>query len=220
MSNSVPLARGKYQSEKLVARQNRILSTARDLIARSGYEGLKMRALAEEAGVAKKTLYNQYSGKDDIVLAATMELLVGIRDKIKDTPGGVPMILERQKVTCDQVVNAPEYAKAMIRALSSVGEGHGLVEVLIVRGQKVLTEDLRLAIELDQVRSDIQVALMANTINSHTWGLLLLWSKGNIKTSQLQGQLRFMDVSLLANITKGQLQKSLQNELIVLGAGS
>ncbi len=218
MSSLAPAIRGKYQSEKLMARQKRILSVARDIIARSGYEGLKMRALAEEAGVAKKTLYNQYSGKDDIVLAATMELLVGIQETVRDAPVGIPMILARQAATCDQVVANPEYAKAMIQALSSVGEGHALIEVLLHRGQNVLNEDLSIASGLGQLVPDASVRLLADTLNSQTWGLLFLWSKGVIKTERLQLQLRFMDVSLLANVTQGELKRTLINELQNSGA--
>lgn len=44
-----------------------IISAAERLILERGFDGVSMDDLAEEAGVARRTLYNQFAGKEDIL---------------------------------------------------------------------------------------------------------------------------------------------------------
>ena len=56
-------------------RRQRILASARDLVADQGYDGMVMSQVAERAGVSPTTLYNLYNTKDQLVLEALRELL-------------------------------------------------------------------------------------------------------------------------------------------------
>lgn len=50
-----------------------VRSALRTLIARNGFHGASMGAVAREAGVATGTAYTHYASKDDLVLAAYRE---------------------------------------------------------------------------------------------------------------------------------------------------
>ena len=49
-------------------------AAAREELTEKGYDGVTMEALAERAGVVKKTLYNLYGSKDDLLMAASAEI--------------------------------------------------------------------------------------------------------------------------------------------------
>src|SRR5947208_1618414 len=51
-------------------RRRMILETAIKLVSELGYEGVSMRALADRADVALRTLYNLYESKELLLLAA------------------------------------------------------------------------------------------------------------------------------------------------------
>ncbi|MDP6828455.1 MAG: helix-turn-helix domain-containing protein [Pseudomonadales bacterium] len=60
-------------TERQFRRRERILSVARELIAEHGYDGVRMRALAERSGVTPKTLYHQFESKENLLRVAVEE---------------------------------------------------------------------------------------------------------------------------------------------------
>jgi len=60
------------------ARRDRILRTATDLFSSYGYRGTSMDALAQEAGVAKPTLYAYFADKDAVYTAVVEAVLEGV----------------------------------------------------------------------------------------------------------------------------------------------
>ena len=50
-----------------------VRSALRTLVARSGFHGASMGAIAQRAGVATGTAYTHYASKDELVLAAYLE---------------------------------------------------------------------------------------------------------------------------------------------------
>lgn len=57
-------------SSAMVARRRRILSETRKMIAQAGIDALSMRALAAQAGVSLRTLYNAFGSKEALIAAA------------------------------------------------------------------------------------------------------------------------------------------------------
>ena len=60
-------------TERQLRRRERILSVARELISKRGYDGVKMRELAKAADVAPKTLYHQFESKENLLRTAVEE---------------------------------------------------------------------------------------------------------------------------------------------------
>lgn len=63
----------KNLTERQLRRRERILSAARELISKQGYEGVKMRDLAKASDVAPKTLYHQFGSKEELLSTAVEE---------------------------------------------------------------------------------------------------------------------------------------------------
>jgi AcrR family transcriptional regulator len=57
----------------LIDRAAAVRDALRTLVARNGFHGASMSAVAREAGVATGTAYTHYASKDDLVLAAYCE---------------------------------------------------------------------------------------------------------------------------------------------------
>jgi AcrR family transcriptional regulator len=57
--------------EHKAERRARIISAARELVTKHGYDGLTMRDLAAAARVSVPTLYNLFGGKDAILAAGS-----------------------------------------------------------------------------------------------------------------------------------------------------
>ena len=59
----------KTMTERQIRRREDILTAARKLITELGYDGVTMRQLAKESGVAPKTLYHQFQNKEKLLRA-------------------------------------------------------------------------------------------------------------------------------------------------------
>ncbi|MDH3642987.1 MAG: TetR/AcrR family transcriptional regulator [Gammaproteobacteria bacterium] len=63
----------KGMTERQIRRREDILAAARKLITERGYDGVNMRDLAKESGVAPKTLYHQFESKENLLRTAVEE---------------------------------------------------------------------------------------------------------------------------------------------------
>lgn len=59
------------RERQLIERRKEILGAALELFEQKGYEATSMEEIAEEADVARATLYNHFPSKGDVVLALT-----------------------------------------------------------------------------------------------------------------------------------------------------
>lgn len=205
--------RGKYQSDRLQERQARILTAARMILGSSGYEGLTMRALAEEAGVAKKTLYNQFAGKDDLVLMATTDVLQKITAKVALVTPGVTRVLAREQAIFEQIQTTPAYALAMIQALHAAKPEQALIDVLIRQGAETIKRELQLAQRRDEVRPEIDMSSISWNITSQSWGVLTLWAKQCFSLAQLEQQLTLAPLGILQSIAVKETKTLLAGKL-------
>jgi AcrR family transcriptional regulator len=61
------------RGERRADRRFRIIEAARKLLAEEGYDGVTMKQVAREAGVAQGLIHYYFSGKDEILLEVLME---------------------------------------------------------------------------------------------------------------------------------------------------
>ncbi|WP_169736796.1 TetR/AcrR family transcriptional regulator [Pseudonocardia spinosispora] len=65
-------------------RHRDILASAEDLLAESGYSALTMRAIAAGAGVSSGTVYQYFTGKEDVFAALMARRLDSIRETLEN----------------------------------------------------------------------------------------------------------------------------------------
>jgi len=76
----------------LISKKDKILRAAQELFARYGYAGTTMKMVAEQAGVASGLVFHYFDSKENLFMAAGIELvdtmIIVLRDKTASTKNG------------------------------------------------------------------------------------------------------------------------------------
>jgi AcrR family transcriptional regulator len=104
-------------------RTRRIVDTATQLAEKGGFEAVRLRDVAAQAGVALGTLYRRFRSKEELLLAALeLELREHERNMRAMPPSGATP-LERSGVFFSGLTAAlcrrPNLARALVRAIAS-----------------------------------------------------------------------------------------------------
>ena len=75
-------AGGTVRARNMQKRRARIVTEARRLLARGGFEALNLRDLARQAELTVPTIYNLIGKKDDVLFALAAEVLTEIEARI------------------------------------------------------------------------------------------------------------------------------------------
>lgn len=202
-----------YRSDRQLRREANILAVTREALAAKGYDGVTMNALAEEAGVTKRTLYNLYGGKDELLHAAVGEVIARYRGLDATVAPGITAIIESRKTAVAEVIATPAYSDAMTRALVQTPDDHPLTTALLSDSLEFTREHLCCAAQADELSTDLPVDHIARQIVGQGWGMVLLRMKGlldaaEFQTASLQGLLL-----LLTGVTQGTRQAALMAQL-------
>ncbi len=190
-----------YDSPRQAARREAILECARQSLSKLGYEGLTMRGLAREVGVATSTLYNLYGNKDDLLLAAVDALLVELAQSARAAnKEGIDALLILEEVSTAQIQKTPLYADAMTRSLLRVGADRRLAEVLFASSLPYITEHLKLAKARGELKKDTDVDNIAMHLVGQQWGTVLLWLMGLLPLKNLAIESKRAQIMILANV--------------------
>ncbi len=198
------------RSERQLQRETSILQAARQELTEKGYDGVTMNALADKAGVVKKTLYNLYGSKDDLLLAAISEVIDGYRGEARSVRRGIPAIVASRAAANRQIVATPEYAEAMTKALVQADAGHPLIRVLLRDAVANHVAHLEAARTAGELEPGIDIPELAEQLASQGWGLILLWMKGLVAVDEFASRsLRGLLMLLLA-ATRGARHEALR----------
>ena len=173
-------------------RRQRILAAARALIEQHGVEKLRVRDLADAAGGATATLYNQFGGKDGIVaLALKEDYLERFSVASMASQGHSPAAALRQLIakSASDARNKPENTEAVLDfyfradsddALRSVAHEGVKQFFLAILGDVGRRNDLVPWAHVDRVADDMVSA---------TYAVLLKWLQGNLPAQELEYRL-------------------------------
>ncbi|MEP6625670.1 MAG: TetR family transcriptional regulator [Acidimicrobiia bacterium] len=121
MSASDPVDGALARSQ--AARRRRVIDATLELAAGGGFDGVQMRDVAAEAGVALGTVYRYFESKERLLLEANLEQVEALRVLLADRPptgdtaaDRVVDVLRRASRT---QTRRPEATAAMVRALGS-----------------------------------------------------------------------------------------------------
>lgn len=65
-------------------KRRRMMDAIAELSAESGYEATKIADIVRRAGVARKTLYDNFDGKEDLFLAAIAAAVTEVKDRVEE----------------------------------------------------------------------------------------------------------------------------------------
>jgi AcrR family transcriptional regulator len=151
-----------------------------------------MRDLARASGVSDATLYNLFTTKGRLVMAAVADLLEGITERVQqpDQSHGLSAIIRYSDSICAQILQNPAYALAMSRALFRSEPDSPIVEVLLDSNRRFLSKELYAAKRAGELNSGVEVASSATILSGQTWGVLLMWNKDLLDLEGLPKMMR------------------------------
>ncbi|MED5260787.1 MAG: TetR family transcriptional regulator [Myxococcota bacterium] len=173
-------------------RAQRIVDTAIELAERGGFEAVRLRDVAADAGVALGTLYRRFRSKEDLLIAALEAETASLEERIRARLPRGSTALERVsgffEVATRGICRRPNLARACIRAAASgdpelaqrVAGFQHRVEALVVsalRGRPV-----RVGADIDE--ADLAIA---STLQLVWFASLVAWS------GELQGREAVID---------------------------
>lgn len=193
-----------YDSPRQLARREAILAATRDLISKSGYEGTTVRGVAEQAGVAKGTLYNIYGGKDELIFSAVLDVRDDIEDRIVELEPepGLDSILKTNQAVMEEIVRTPTYAQAISRALFGAHSAKMLVPSLIANPIKMTRKALEKAQSRDEIEADVDCEMLARQLEMQRWGLIMASSLNQLSGDDLEREVAHATVRILQSVAR------------------
>lgn len=204
--------RKKYESPRQLERQANILATTREMLAEVGYSATTMRGLAQRANVAPGTLYNLYNSKDALVFAAVEDLLNELAQRAgKSSAEGLHRILAQAEESARSIMDGPQYAEAMTRALFTSGQDDLLNKRLYARGTPNLEGQVLKAMDLGQLREDVDAAVLARQMTASTWGIIMAWVMGAVPLSEFRSELLRAHIMILLSAASSSGRRLLED---------
>lgn len=156
-----------------------IFDAAIDLFLEQGYDDTPMSAVAEAAGVSRRTLYRYFATKDDIVFEAPREWLEVFNTVVDDRrPDEATRDLFRRALL-EVAAYVGEYARSVLKAYSVVMSSQ---ELIARRGRSDMEWVMRY-LELlgpdvaDLEDGDLRAAIAAMALVGAQNALIVVWSQ-------------------------------------------
>jgi AcrR family transcriptional regulator len=165
------------QNPENIAREERILNAASDLIAHYGYDKTTVSDIAHEAGVSKGTIYLHFNSKDDLFEALLQRELLNYTqawlDYIEALPdGGTIGALYRAAL---HALNSTPLMSAMLRrdqrVLGSYLRKPNNMFAAMQAGS-LRADTLRAMQVAGAIRQDVDTAVMAHIMELFSYGLV------------------------------------------------
>ena len=171
-----------------------------------------MERIAEECGVATKTLYNQFGNKDQLIAAAIEELMVSVTEGAKERSpeGGLARILALHERMFAYYEHGPSLGKEMLNALRRSGHASPLQGRL----ERLRSEYVRLGLQEMESNGDLVAWATAASVDSllkaHNRGLMDMWVDGVVATSDLRRRGLLGTCVVLYAVSQGPIQEQLR----------
>lgn len=198
-----------------LARRQRILQAAKDLVGKLGYEGTIMRDVANAAGVSPTTLYNLYNTKDELLLEALREQVVeGWRRSEQEVAAiGFERLLSSIHHSIEQSREEPAYAQAIVQALFRASPGDQLIGVLVTGTQRGIAASLTAMQEHKELKSGINLDLLSRNMVGTYWAQLMSWCQGTLTLEQTEAELYRAFLCLLLPASIGSRKADIEARL-------
>lgn len=156
---------GRLERKKKETRQ-KIVKVAMDLFQRQGFNNTTMEQIAEEADIARKTLYNHFPVKEAIVDEYVRDISKGFTQETYKILHNLPDTRSRLLVTLDKAYEWVEINPE----ITGICLGYRLKNMYQGLGyssggtQSLMAEIIRLGQQAGEIRRDVSVKLLVTQI--------------------------------------------------------
>ena len=200
----------KYESPRQLERRVAILTATREMLAEEGYAATTMRNLAGRAKVAPGTLYNLYSSKDELLMAAVQEVLDGIVTRaVEQSAPGLDRILVLSEERAANIVKQPEYAEAMARALFRAEPEDPLTSLLYARSLPMYVNQIEIAMTDGDLAEDCCADKLARHLQAQQWGVIMAWVMGIFELADVAKEYTRSQIMVLSSVATAKGKRRL-----------
>ncbi len=202
MSTSPDQHPGRQLSPRQSERRRRILVAAQTMLAKHGFEGVSMRMIAEEAGVAERTLFNIHAGKAALIAASARERTADIIAEAWDAAPdpGTGFLLDLCATLTRYTLADPDMARSYAPVLIQHADLIGLHEVY----RDYVHKSLRHLAEQGLFPSEIPEALPL-IFSMGVVATIEHWASSTISSRDLERHMRLVVVQILLPFAQGSL---------------
>jgi AcrR family transcriptional regulator len=162
-------------------RKDRILDVAVGLAAAGGYENVRQRDVADQAGIALGTLYKSFTSKEHILSAALAREADELERRLNARPAQGDTQTERLqalfKIITRAMCHKPKYARAVLRAMAS-GQPDVAAHVTAYQGRMNAIIGSAMADDVEQAEMDSRQLALATLFQQIWFASLVAWSAG------------------------------------------
>jgi AcrR family transcriptional regulator len=199
-------------------RKDRILDVAVGLAAAGGFENVRQRDVADQAGIALGTLYKSFTSKEHILSAALAREADELERKLRSRPpaGDTPQArLEGLfKIVTRAMCHKPKYARAVLRATAS-GQPDVAAHVTAYQGRmnsiiiSVMSGETRGDESRDEPRELSEHDAFIATLLQQIWFASLVgWSAGIFSQSDVTTHMNRAIEMILSTPNTGKLRSA------------
>ena len=149
-----------------------ILHAVGEIIGADGLDGLTMRKLADRAGVAVATLYNQFTDRDGVLVAFVSSGLDQLEFELDEQPAADPIDATRVLFAAlDETIDARKHVwRPVLATLRSVPNAPRMGSV----GERIVA-----AVESDLAKAQAANMLVADcNVDRLAWHIFVSWMRG------------------------------------------
>ncbi len=181
-------SRGKYASPVQQERRARILDETLKLLEQERPADISMRQIAALSDVSTKTLYNLFSNRTTLFLAAAARTRSNVEASLPEVSagGGIQRIIELTRRSMAIFKQSPEFMKSTVSVVLGISAEEEAEHDRIGRTEKSFFTSLQAAKAHGDLIPEADCAQIAQLLTASQWGTVLLWQKDLISVATLE----------------------------------
>jgi len=194
-------------------RRDKIIDVAIDLAEAGGYENVRQRDVADQAGIALGTLYKSFISKEHILSAAIEREADELERRIKAKPPTGENATERLQALFRMITRTmcqkPKYARAVIRAMAS-GQPEVAAHVHAYQGR--MNAIISSVQQSKAGEADSRVTQLSTLLQQIWFASLVAWSAGILSQAEVTSHMdQAIELILASPKLKGSKSASVKH---------
>ena len=208
----------RYFSKRIAERRIRILTEAFALLIDKGIDDFTLKELSQRAGVAEKTLYNNFGSKDEII-AKVFDYFMDSQSQRMEVanPLDIDDIIEKLSVRAVDFFHHREWARASNYLYFSTNSGEKTYRSLRDMTLIYLRPFLETHRDTGSLSAWVPVDMIEMQLANTAHGVAHDWLMNRLDDDLAPRALVFALLTIMVSVTQGELHEAIQERLAIQG---
>lgn len=210
-----------YSSPRMQARRRRILTETRRLLIERGLEDFQMGEVCERADVAKRTLYNAFQSKDQLIAAAIEDYLERFLETLhyRNPTGSLDRILERLILIHRRNREIRNYAQAVMAIYFAAAPSSGIWRAIHSLAMDANLEWIRQVATQGELAASAEPEVLADDLAHYEYSIINSWCQGWIDDEAFVPRLVSGYLTYAAGALRGRSRSEAEDKLLRIRRG-